>query len=1084
MTKLKSKHQLLRFALTFIIVFQAAFVFAQNINVSGRVQDSKGEPILGVTVTEVGTKNATITDIDGNYNLKNVRSEGSLTFSYVGFETTTIKIGGKTNINIVMNEDMQQLSDVVVVGYATQKKATVAAAVSSINSSDLIRTSSTTTAGALVGKVSGITARQNSGTPGSSATIQIRNMGTPLYVIDGIMKDENAFNTLDINDIENISILKDGAAAIYGVRAANGVVLVTTKRGARGDKPQLNLNTYMGWQSWTKYPKLLNAYEYMRGIYMRAVNDGNLTNAADIANAKAELEKWRTKYYNPETGEDYRGYDWYGNFVDNAAPQFYVNGSVSGGTDKADYYVSLSHVNQNAVFKEYTYNRNNLQANMNMNVTKRLKIGFQVLGKIEQNVNPGLTGADDYYEMRNSILFLVPTQRPYANDNPDYINYISPTHDSAHNMAGYTIDNSGKYDRKLRTVQSTFNLQYDTPLKGLKAKGMFSYYYYNENVDNNEKSYNEYRYNRATDTYDIAYTKASTYRVKTRNDMYELNGQATLNFDRTFAADHHVTAVAGFEFFKQSLNNFSILQSPVDNPFVGTITTNENNNVGDYMRDITTASWIFRAGYSYKEKYIIDFAGRYDASWRFMRGNQWGFFPSVSGAWRLSEEEFYKKSPVSNYVTTIKLRASYGEMGDDMASTFNGLYPDFAYMSGYNYNSGGAIISSSPLNGGANAFVTGSSSRGIAQTTLSWMKVKMFNYGINLGFLRDRLLFEFDMFKRQRTGIPATPTDVIFPYEAGYRAMTRNLNSDQITGYDMSLKWNDKVEDLKYNIGINFTFARQKTLKHYGETFFNAWDKYRYAQTDRWSNVRQDASWMLEVIGVFKNQEQIDNWPIIQTSDNNQSLLPGDVIYKDVNGDGVINTFDYRPKGYSTADYFFNGYDPATSNFRRQPIASMGFTLGCEWRGIDFAADFAGGFLNTWVPDWNVKWGIGSDYNGYDYAVNKSWQHADIFDPTSEWIPGDFPAVRTSIPSAGAWNTFYSKDVNYLRLRNLTIGYTLPRKWTDYCNMQRVRIYFEGTNLLCWDSLNKYGFDPETSSVTGFDYPQHKVIMFGLNITF
>lgn len=1084
MVKLESKRHIMRFVLLMCMTFQVTLLWAQGINVSGTVHDSKDEPILGVTVTEEGTKNATITDIDGNFTIKNVKSEGRLIFTYIGFETTTMKIGGKSRISIVMNEDFQQLKDVVVVGYATQKKATVAASVSSINSDDLIRTSSTTTAGALVGKVSGITARQNSGTPGSSATIQIRNMGTPLYVIDGIMKDENAFNTLDINDIENISILKDGAAAIYGVKAANGVVLVTTKKGKRGEKPQVNLNTYMGWQSWTKYPKLLSAYEYMRGIYMRAVNDGNLTDPTEIATAKDELEKWRTAYYNPETGEDYRGYDWYGNFVSNAAPQYYVNGSVSGGTDKADYYVSLSHVNQDAVFKEYTYNRTNIQANLNMNVTNRFKIGFQVLGKIEQNVNPGLTGSDDYFEMRNSILFLVPTQRPYANDNPDYINYISPTHDSAHNMAGYTIDNSGKYDKKLRTVQTTFNLEYDTPIPGLKAKGMMSYYYYDENVDNNEKSYNEYRYDRATNTYNIVYTKASTYRVKTRNDMYEINGQATLNFDRVFAKDHHVTAVAGFEFYKQSRNYLTVQQSPVDNPFVETITTSENNSVNNSMRDITTASWISRAGYSYKEKYIIDFAGRYDASWRFLKGKQWGFFPSISGAWRVSEEDFYKNSAISNYVSSIKLRVSYGEMGDDMASTYNSYYPDFAYMNGYTYNSGGAIISSSPLNNASSSFVTGSVSNGIAQTALSWMKVKMINYGIDLGFLNERLRFEFDLFNRKRTGIPATPTDIIFPYEAGYSAMTQNLNSDQISGYDMSFKWNDKIRDFKYNVGVNFTFARQKTLEHYGETFFNAWDKYRYSQTDRWSNVQQDASWMLEVVGVFKSQEQIDNWPIIQTSDNNQSLLPGDVIYKDVNGDGVINSFDYRPKGYSTSDYFFNSYDSSTSNFRKQPIASMGLTLGCEWHGIDFAADFAGGFLNTWVPDWNVKWGIGSDYNGYDYAVNGSWQHADIFDPTSEWVPGDFPAVRTSIPSASAWNTFYTKDVNYLRLRNITIGYTLPNKWTQVCYMQRVRIYFEGTNLLCWDSLNKYGFDPEISSVTGFDYPQHKVVMFGLNVTF
>ena len=330
----RTDNRLIRSVVTIILLtLQFSLVWAQKKQLSGTVVDSNGLPISGVTITENGSKNMTISDISGKFSLSNVKYNGTLRFSYIGFETVTINVTGKSFISVVMNEDSRALNDVVVVGYATRKKATVAAAVSSISSDELTRTSSTTTSGALVGKVAGVTFRQNSGTPGSSAILQIRNMGTPLYVIDGIMKDESAFNTLDINDIANISILKDGAAAIYGVKAANGVVLVTTKRGLHCEKPQINLNTYIGWQAWTKYPKLLNAYEYMKGIYMRAVNDGNLTAPAEIQTAKNELEKWRTGYYNPDTGEDYRGYDWYGNFVDNSAPQYYINGSVSGGTD-------------------------------------------------------------------------------------------------------------------------------------------------------------------------------------------------------------------------------------------------------------------------------------------------------------------------------------------------------------------------------------------------------------------------------------------------------------------------------------------------------------------------------------------------------------------------------------------------------------------------------------------------------------------------------------------------------------------------------------------------------------------------------
>lgn len=250
-------------------------------------------------------------------------------------------------------------------------------------------------------------------------------------------------------------------------------------------------------------------------------------------------------------------------------------------------------------------------------------------------------------------------------------------------------------------------------------------------------------------------------------------GQFTLNYDHIFAKDHHVTAVAGFEFFKEDRKYLTVAQSPVENPFVENITTNANNTVSNSVRTITTASFIFRAGYSYKEKYIIDFAGRYDASWRFLPGNQWGFFPSVSGAWRLSEEEFYKDSKVADWISSIKLRASYGEMGDDMARNFNSSYPDFAYLPGYAFNNGGAIISNNPLGNAPDAYTTGTAYKGIPQTGLSWMKISMMNVGFDMGFLNDRLKLEVDFFKRKRSGIPATPTDIIYPYEAGYSVQNR-----------------------------------------------------------------------------------------------------------------------------------------------------------------------------------------------------------------------------------------------------------------------------------------------------------------------
>lgn len=1067
-----------------MLFMSATTMFAQKISVSGTVADSNGEPLPGVNILEQGTNNGTITDMDGNFSFNVSDANATISVSFIGYATKDVKVKGKTNLRIVLSEDTEIIDEVVVVGYATQKKATVAAAVSSINNKDLARSTSTTAAGALVGKVSGITARQKSGTPGSAASIQIRNMGTPLYVIDGIMKDEAAFNAIDINDIENISILKDGAAAIYGVKAANGVVLVTTKTGKRDQKPQVNINANMGWQQWTEYPELLNAYQFKWGNYMKAVNSGSLTDPTKIAEAKADLEKWRTGYYNPETGEDYRGYDWKKNFVDNAAPQYYVNANINGGTEKMDYYISIGHISQDAVFKDYNYNRTNLQANFNINLTDNFKVGFQTLGKVEQKVNPALPGDDDYLENCQSLFNLIPTMGPYANNNPEYLNYITPTHDAAHNMAAYTIDNAGKYSQIWRTIQTSLNLEYKTPVNGLTAKGLLSYYYADNNTNNMEKGWKEYTYVPETKEYVIAYDKTNkekkTYLGKIREDKEEINGQFTLNYNRTFAQDHQVTAVAGFEFYKEAWQKINTWQQPVENIFVGMIGTSENNYTEDKARTFTTASFIFRAGYSYKQKYILDFAGRYDASWRFQKGDQWGFFPSVSGAWRISEEEFFKESKIASWFSSLKLRASYGAMGDDMASSYLDIYDDFAYMPGYNYGKKKSIITGDPLSSGTDNLVTGSQSSGVPITGLTWMKTSILNIGVDFGFLSDRLQFEFDLFRRKRTGIPARPDDITFPLESGMAAQYQNLNSDEISGIDGFVKWNDRISDFKYFVGVNATLARQKNRRSYGDKFLNAWDQYRWGTSDRWSNVMSNSAvWMYETIGIFESQEQIDTYPVNIDGKNNATVNPGDLIYKDINGDGVINEFDARPLAYAATDY---AWDHSKGN--KQPLLSMGISLGFDWKGIDCAADFAGGFMNTFVADWHVKYGVAKDQTGYVYNVVDAWRHEDIFDPASPWIPGKFPAVRETNPSTGVWNDFYTKEINYLRLRNLVVGYTLPQQWTKKALIQKFRIYFEGTNLLCWDSLKDYGFDPEISTVTGFDYPQHRVYTVGVNVTF
>ncbi|MFL1683053.1 MULTISPECIES: SusC/RagA family TonB-linked outer membrane protein [Bacteroidales] len=1070
---------MLFFSLDFVYAYSIGIVQEGKILVKGVVVDTNNVPLIGVSVIEKGTNNGTMTNMEGAFTITVQQAESVLSFSYLGYVGQEIKIGNRSKVNVTLLESMSELDEVVVVGYGTKRKGGVTAAVSTIGSQDIIRSTSTTTSGAIVGKIAGITARQKSGLPGAGTNLQIRNMGEPLYVIDGIISDVNAFNSIDVNDIDNISVLKDGSAAIYGVKAANGVILVTTKGGKKNQQAQVSVNAYTGWQQWTKYPEMLNAYEWSYINYMKEVNDGiksfDYTNPEKVEAARAELEKYKSGYYNPETGEDYRGYDWWEEYIDKAAPQNYINASIIGGSDKASYYVSLSHVDQDAVLKEFNYNRTNLQANFDIQINKNVKIGYQGYGKIEKNINPAVT----YDAVASSLFELQPIYRPYANNNPLYLQYYN-TNDGSRNIYAFTKDNAGTYDKTWRTIRNNITFEYKTPLKGLKFNALFSYYYANNIENNNAKGWKEYSYewvpSKQAMDYVQKYEKKDTERARNRENMEDITGQFLLNYDNIFNNKHHITGVVGFEFYQRDQNSLWIRQNPVSNPFVDLMTTNEINATGETKRTISTASFVFRASYDFEQKYIIDFAGRYDGSWKFPKGNRWGFFPSVSGAWRISEEDFFKESSVANWLSNVKFRVSYGEMGDDNVGT-----ADFDFLPGYTYGEGTSLIPSDPINSGVGEMLYGTNIRPVPNDQISWMTASLLNIGVDLGFFNNKLTAEFDLFKRKIDGIAAIPDNLIFPLESGMTAMAQNLNSNENVGVDGFIKWSDKIRDFNYFVGVNFTLARQKNGKRNSELFLNAIDKYRWSQSNRWANVTQGRVWMWETIGVFQTQDEIDNYPVNIDGNNNTSLVPGDLIFKDVNGDGIIDDLDKRPLGYASVDW---PWATGSEGGNKNPLMSLGINFGFEWRGIDFAADFAGGFMNTFVPDWGLKWGASRAVNGYVYNNLNVWHHEDIFDPTSPWVPGDFPALRTYNPSSRSDDDFYTKEINYLRLRNLVVGYSLPQRWTQRAYIQKLRLYFEGSNLFCWDSMKKFGFDPEISTTNGRDYPQHRTFTIGVNLTF
>lgn len=1074
----KSHRKILCFSISFLL--SCASVFAQEKTlITGTVYDDAKEPLIGVSVLVKGSSVGTATDIDGRFEISADPKNSTLEFSYMGYTSQSVKPNGKTTLEVIMSLDSRNITEeVVVVGYGTQKRLSVTGAVGTVTSKDLSQTRATTTAAALAGKIPGITFRQMNGQPGQTMRMEIRNMGTPLYIIDGVMKDEGQFNNLDINDIESISILKDGSAAIYGVKAANGVVLVTTKRGSRNEKPTINVNAYYGWQNWTRFPKTSDAYGYTQAwseadINTFGINSKNMTHE--------ELNKYRQGYYNPETGEDYRSFDWYDFVVNKNAPQKYLSVSSSGGSDKINYYISLSKLDQESNFHDFEFSRTNVQTNLDAQISKYLKVGASMNARIESRLSPTVGGVnagynDDYWRMRWGLNQNRPTERPYANDNPKYLaKTINLYTNQAYGKRGIV----GEADDIWRVFQGNWDIEWTTPLKGLKATFLYSYYIANEQVDRHNKEVLFYTYDAENDKYnhaeaDVISSPAGLY--KKQRTVYENMYRFSVNYDNKFG-DHAVNGV----FVAEATERFDRALGMSNNALTDDYRTqfpigDENNKiVEDGYSEYPTAGFIGRVNYNYKDRYLLELSGRYDGSFKFPKNKRWGFFPSVSAGWRISEEDFFKNNGINNWMSNMKLRVSWGQMGDDAnARSGDVLWPygNFSYLSLYGYGNG-SVISSNPFNTADASTVKGLYQGDLAITNVSWIKSTITNIGFDFGFLDNRLNVEIDGFYRKRTGLVATRAELVLPQELGYSMPPENLNSDMHMGVDGFVKWRDNVGDFYYNVGVNATFARKKTGDSWGQKFASSWDEYRTSIQDRWANV----NWGYEVVGRFETQEQADAYPVIMCltngSDRNERLLPGDLIYKDQNGDGVIDDFDRRPIGYAEGQL---------------PYLTYGINLGASWKGIDFVADFAGAALQSFQQNYETKWPFQASGNTFEFMVNDRWHHEDPLDPSSRWVGGYYPALR--LQPTDSWHnycsnsTYWFTNLRYLRLRNLEVGYTLPKEWTTKVSIQKLRFYFSGTNLFCLDNISHLGLDPENNDVNGLGYPSNKVVTLGVNVTF
>ena len=1019
-----------------------------DITVTGTVVDGEGVPIPGVTVLVKGTNVGVATNLDGKFTLDVPSGESVLVFSYLGYTTQEITVGNQTNISVTLSENLSDLGEVVVVGYGVQKKGTITGAVGEVKSEDLIKTPSVTTSEALVGKIQGVTARQGDARPGSSANIQIRNMGQPLFVIDGIPSDAGQFNNLGQNDIESITVLKDASAAIYGMRAANGVVLVTTKKGKANQEAEISLSGYYGLQNFTRYPQPANAYQFLRA---NAESEVNLGGSPTIS--QDELQKWQQG-----TEKGYRSFDYYDFIMKPNVPQYSINGSAVGGSENTKYYVSLGHLNQDALIDDYLFQRTNFQSNIDMTLAEGLTVGTQLSGRIENREQVGVPGLDDYFNPFLSIFTMWPTERPYANDNPNYVN--GDVHNINVNPATYTKEVTGYVDEIWRGIKGNFYAQYEFDF-GLSLKGTYSYNYTTLDFDGFEYTYDGYRYDESTDTYITRpeWGNQNPWRERRKRNTVDRVGQFQINYAKNFG-DHNVAAIAGYERWDQQ-SHYMVVHTVPPNNYIPLMSFADQDLLIDDIYQEAREGYLGKINYNYKEKYLLELLARYDGSFLFPPDDRFGFFPGISAGWKISDEPFLDNIK-GNTLNDLKIRVSYGQTGNDRFIGNNAfIVAPFSYYAGYNFipTAGGSSI----LDG---SFVPGVDPRGLPITNLSWITNTNFNLGVDAYLFNSKLFLQGDIFQRKRTGLPAGRYDVLLPTEVGYGLPAENLESDAHRGIEGIATYTGKAGGVDFSISANGTISRLKIVDRYKPRFGNSWNEYRNDLEGRWANI----NWGYQVIGRFESEEQIENYPVDIDGLGNRNILPGDFIYKDVNGDGLINGMDQRPIGYA---------EGAT------PYVSFGLNGSAKYKGFELYFSFAGASLQTFTRNWELRYPFQNNGNSPDFMFEDRWHRADLYNADSEWVPGTYPAIRRF--GAGHLynhNDFWLTNVKYVRLRNLEIGYRVPASFLERYGLSALRLYANGTNLFSLDNTKEFGVDPEIGSPNGLVYPQQRLFNFGFSLTF
>lgn len=990
-------------------------------DITGVVVDAAGVPLIGVNVLEKGTTNGTITDFDGKFALNVSSPNAKLVISYIGYVSQEVSVPKNGELKVVLKEDTETLEEVVVVGYGTQKKANLSGSVSSVNSEQLQNRPIQNVSSGLQGLMPGVTITGTNGAPGmDSGSIRVRGTGTlnsasPYILIDGV--ESETMSGLDPNDIASISVLKDAAsAAIYGSKAANGVILITTKRGSTG-KPKISYSGYISFQNTTETIDRLSSYEYA-SMY----NDALKSEDKAPRFTPEEIQKFKDG-----TDPKYPNTNWY-DLAYKTGIQHRHNINISGGNEHASYMGSLGYLNQTGVLPNAGREQFNARTNLDMKITKRLsaKLNLAYIKNKYDDASSAYSGGSSDQIIRQLNLISPWIVNRYEDGTYGTISDGNPIAwlDSGMKVTrdNYNFTGLASLDYKiLDELTLTLTGSYVNDLQNYKYFQPFIQYNPNKASDPSSLDERYYRWDRTN--YDVL-----------------------LNYDKTFGK-HNLKGLAGwhtekynYKYMKAYRKNF-----PNDNLTdmnAGDAATQTNEG---YSRELAMISWFARVNYDFAGKYLLEANIRADASSRFAKGNRWGYFPSFSGAWRISEENFMKGA--QNWLSNLKIRGSWGMLGNqdalNSADASGAFYPAInTYEIGATYPFGGALNS---------GYYQGS----FRLNTITWEKAKTWGVGIDFGLFNNKVTGSIDYYNRKTEGIMM---DVAVPNEFALSPYKDNVGEMVNRGVELNISYNDKWGDWSFGAAANFAYNHNEITDLGGVDYLDTGYSQRNAV-----GYAMNSYYLYQADGFFNSQEEADAFTAKYGNPfGGGKFKAGDIRYVDTDGNGTLN-----------------GKDRVMAN-SSDPVYTFGLNLNAGWKGFDLSLMFNGAAKVSRLFDAHEVYGAFSGDAGHPASI---WKDAWTETNHDASMPRIFTDTNSPSSSRNAVSTFWLQNTNYLRLKNLQLGYTLPKSLLANWGIDNVRFYYSVENLFTIDNM-KINIDPEATSQRLSSYPLLRTHAFGVNITF